>query len=187
MGIFRNNDFEWDEFDDEESDFNAVRAFFGLVKFVVFIATVGYLIYRYRDEIKDKLYELTDRYEFLERLMNKLKSGVNDLERNSKAKFAELEDSLEDFQEEIERESNTIKRKVGRIVKDNKDAFRLNTRQEAIYNLIQDAGEVTMSEIADVIAGVTNRTLRRDTTKLEKLGLIVRRGRTKNSVYRLRK
>jgi predicted HTH transcriptional regulator len=66
-------------------------------------------------------------------------------------------------------------------------AFDLNERQEKIYQLVKKQGQAQMQQLADTVEGVTTRTLRRDLTKLEKLGLIEQVGKTKDSFYRLKK
>lgn len=181
MGFFQKDDYEWEDF--EEDDFSPFKALVGLVKFVVFIGVSIYLVYKYWDQLKQKLDELRSRYSFLDKAAKKLEASIKEMEVSSKDKIEEVEAAIAEVKDEVEKKGNEVSSYAKSVAK---DSFRLNKRQEAIYNLIQDAGEVTMAEIADVIAGVTNRTLRRDTTKLEKLGLIVRKGRTKNSVYRLR-
>lgn len=65
-------------------------------------------------------------------------------------------------------------------------AFELNERQEKIYNFINSEVEVTMQDVESIESSVSTRTLRRDMNKLEKLGLIERVGRTKDSVYKLK-
>lgn len=65
--------------------------------------------------------------------------------------------------------------------------FGLNSRQEEIYTLIKSSAKATMQEFADKIAGVTTRTLRRDLTKLQKLGLVEQIGKTKDSYYLIKK
>jgi hypothetical protein len=64
--------------------------------------------------------------------------------------------------------------------------FSLTDRQENIYQLIRKEGEIDMKSVADKISGVSDRTLRRDMTKMEKLGLIKQVGKTRNSVYKLK-
>jgi predicted HTH transcriptional regulator len=67
-----------------------------------------------------------------------------------------------------------------------KSAVALNQRQQKIYDVLQDQGELTMQNIIRAAGnGVSSRTLRRDMTHLEKIGLISQSGRTKNSVYKL--
>ena len=73
-------------------------------------------------------------------------------------------------------------------VKIDKDSeFELNSRQESIYQVIKRMQQAAMPDFVTKVAGVTTRTLRRDLTKLQKLGLIEQVGKTKDSFYRLRK
>lgn len=65
--------------------------------------------------------------------------------------------------------------------------FELNPRQEQVYRVIKDNDESTITDIANSITSVSNRTLRRDMAKLEKLGLIEQVGKTKNTIYKLKK
>ena len=67
------------------------------------------------------------------------------------------------------------------------DIFDLNDRQEKIFEMVKQNGEVTMQTVSDRVSDVSERTLRRDMNKLEKLGLIERFGKTKDSVYKLKK
>ncbi len=64
--------------------------------------------------------------------------------------------------------------------------FGLNGRQEQIYNLVKLKREVGMGEVSSLVKDVTERTLRRDLNKLEKLGLILQAGKTRDAVYKLR-
>lgn len=65
-------------------------------------------------------------------------------------------------------------------------AFRLTSRQEQIYQHIKQNTEANMASISQLVSGVTNRTLRRDMTKLEKLGLVRQVGKTRDTIYRTR-
>jgi predicted HTH transcriptional regulator len=64
-------------------------------------------------------------------------------------------------------------------------ALNLNKRQEQIYNMIRDRGEVNMQALTKKFSQVSSRTLRRDMTQLEELGLISQSGKTKNSIYKI--
>jgi len=65
--------------------------------------------------------------------------------------------------------------------------FDLNDRQKEIYDIVKREVEVGMHNLlAKLGGGVTDRTLRRDMTKLERLGLIKQVGKTKGSFYKLR-
>ncbi len=63
--------------------------------------------------------------------------------------------------------------------------LNLSPRQEKIYNMIRAEGQMTMPTLTKELPQVSSRTLRRDMLVLEKLGLLVQTGRTKNSVYKL--
>lgn len=66
------------------------------------------------------------------------------------------------------------------------DDFGLNERQEQIYQAIKKTKQAGINSFAEQIANVTPRTLRRDLTRLEKLGLVEQVGKTKDSFYRLK-
>jgi DNA-binding transcriptional ArsR family regulator len=84
--------------------------------------------------------------------------------------------------------SRTTKRaKKSSLASTLSNVFDLNSRQEKIYREIKDNIELKLTDFAEKIKDVSNRTLRRDMTKLEKLGLIEQIGKTKDSFYRLRK
>lgn len=83
---------------------------------------------------------------------------------------------------------SNVAKNVVNAVKDVKDsAFGLNSRQESIYKIVKNSQKATMQEFADKIGAVTTRTLRRDLTKLQKLGLIEQIGKTKDSYYLIKK
>jgi predicted HTH transcriptional regulator len=58
-----------------------------------------------------------------------------------------------------------------------------NERQESLIRLFKEKGSMTMSEVEPLFKGITNRTLRRDLSKLEEKGILRQEGKTKNSVY----
>lgn len=179
------------------------KALFSVIKFFVFIGGLFVLVYRYRQEISGQVKKLSSKYDKVDSFVKSIKSAVEEFEDQAEDFQDEAEEWADDFQEKAEvwktgaeKKAKKFSRKADKKVKELKkqikelDAdspFKLNERQEAIYNVIKSAGEATMSDIGDVIAGVTSRTLRRDTTKLEKLGLIEQVGKTKSSLYRIRK
>jgi len=62
----------------------------------------------------------------------------------------------------------------------------LNQRQQKIYDMFREQHELNMQSIIKAAgSGISSRTLRRDMTHLENLGLISQSGRTKNSIYKL--
>lgn len=65
-------------------------------------------------------------------------------------------------------------------------AFDLNDRQRDVYDFLKKNGEAPMAKIVDVVGAVSDRTVRRDMTKLERLGLVTQVGRTRDSVYKLK-
>lgn len=80
----------------------------------------------------------------------------------------------------------TAVKKVKHGVTKKSGSFSLSDRQEDIYQMIKREVELDMKSVIDKVPGVSDRTLRRDMTKLEKLGLIKQVGRTRNSVYKLK-
>lgn len=63
---------------------------------------------------------------------------------------------------------------------------RLNKRQREMLRLFERENQITNEMIGNVIAGVSNRTIRRDLTELEKKGYIRQVGKTKGSYYVLK-
>lgn len=61
----------------------------------------------------------------------------------------------------------------------------LNDRQKKILNMFEKDKQLMNSDIEKVITGVTRRTLRRDLTEMETLGIIKQHGKTKGSYYSL--
>ncbi len=59
----------------------------------------------------------------------------------------------------------------------------LNDRQKKILNLFGKDKQLMNSDIEKEIKGVTRRTIRRDLSELEELGLIKQHGKTKGSYY----
>ncbi len=70
------------------------------------------------------------------------------------------------------------------VVKSAKD--NLNMRQKRILSLFDKEEEITNEMIAEVINGVSKRTIRRDLDFLEEKGYIKQIGKTKGSYYVLR-
>ena len=80
----------------------------------------------------------------------------------------------------------SAKPKAKPVVKKATVDFGLSDRQESIYQLVRREGEIDMKSVLSKVDGVSDRTLRRDMTKMEKLGLIKQVGKTRNSVYKLK-
>lgn len=72
------------------------------------------------------------------------------------------------------------------IVNNEVDLDDLNSRQKDIFKYIQRHGEGKVSTMLNDFKGVTDRTLRRDLNKLERIGIVKRSGSTKSVVYRLK-
>ena len=72
---------------------------------------------------------------------------------------------------------------TGRAVR--RKLIGLDDRQKKIINLFGESNAVTNSQVEQAIKGVTRRTLRRDLTELEEMGLIRQHGKTKGSYYTL--
>ncbi len=62
---------------------------------------------------------------------------------------------------------------------------KLNLRQKKILNLLLEVKKIEMSNLKSEFINVTERTLRRDLSKLESEGLIKKSGKTKGSSYQL--
>jgi predicted HTH transcriptional regulator len=93
--------------------------------------------------------------------------------KNKEAKTAVMTNS----KKLVVRPSNITKRNV--IGKES----LFNERQESLINLFKERKSMTMSEVEPLFKGITNRTLRRDLSKLEEKGIVKQEGKTKNSVY----
>lgn len=104
-----------------------------------------------------------------------------------------VEDKVDEARIYVEKQSKESVKPAAKIVAKAKSkakatvSFDLNERQEAIYQIVKKEAQASMNTFAGKVAGVTTRTLRRDLTKLEKLGLIEQVGKTKDSFYRVRK
>jgi predicted HTH transcriptional regulator len=61
--------------------------------------------------------------------------------------------------------------------------LELNDRQKKIFSLLKEKGELRVDDIMSQIGGVSERTLRRDMSKLEDLGYSKKLGSTKGAKY----
>lgn len=89
-------------------------------------------------------------------------------------------------EQEEKKEKEKKSKKVAPEPSEQLSSFKLTPRQEQIYQLISTDGEVSMPTVSSSISDVSPRTLRRDMTKLENLGLVKRVGKTKDSVYKIK-
>jgi DNA-binding transcriptional ArsR family regulator len=161
-----------------------------LQKFVGLVALLlgaGYLGYRYRAQLLEYYQKLVDALEGQ-------KHAINDERYDQAVALAkEVEKRLLDIKINPKPVAKTstvksvpVKAASAVVKKEVSDAFALNERQEIIYKLIRASKKAMMTEVEDVVPGVTSRTLRRDMNKLEKLGLIEKLGKTKDTYYKLR-
>ncbi len=81
----------------------------------------------------------------------------------------------------ITKGSKKIIGKTRRVFRANID--KLNARQKQVLALFDKEDSITNEMISNTITGVTQRTLRRDLTFLEKRGYIKQVGKTKGSYY----
>jgi predicted HTH transcriptional regulator len=63
----------------------------------------------------------------------------------------------------------------------------LSARQSQIFESIRASEKSSMKQLASLFQNISDRTLRRDLSKIEALGLIEQVGKTKNSYYILKK
>jgi len=67
-----------------------------------------------------------------------------------------------------------------------KETFFLPLRQEEIFNIIKDHAVVSFDFIRRRFLKIPERTLRYDLKKLGDLGLIIKIGKTKGCIYRIK-
>ncbi len=84
-----------------------------------------------------------------------------------------------------------IKKNGSKLVKKAKNKLKstrdnLSQRQQRILSLFDREERITNDMISSVIPNVTDRTIRRDLTDLEKKGYIKKVGKTKGSYYILK-
>lgn len=118
-----------------------------------------------------------------EKLSPLLAEVVED-ELNKKLKEVGIESKLKPVftSKNLKAVKQTIKRSLPK-----EGVFELNPRQKQVYETIKREVEVGMQTIMAALGpAVTDRTLRRDMTKLERLGLITQVGKTKGAVYKLK-
>lgn len=76
----------------------------------------------------------------------------------------------------------TKKKKVRHADLDKLD--KLSERQRRVYRFIKRGGESDMARISEKFTEVTQRTLRRDLTKLVSTNLVTKEGDTKGALYK---
>ena len=134
----------------------------------------------------------------LQNISKKANSLYSKVSRTLEQNRDGLMDEVKEFEQEILKDKNFQKAKetVREIVKKvapktpapTKITSNLSTgvnRIDKIQRLISDKTEIAIPEIRKHFAGVSERTLRRDMDKLEKLGVVKQVGKTKNSYYEL--
>lgn len=166
----------------EKSGINWWRVIFSLVGMVTMVMMLWrkyerlrkYIQERYGVDVNEKLQDLdTDA------IKGEVEKHVKELVSVAVKKTAsQIEPMVEEMKQQAEIKKQTSK--------PTNAAFQLSDRQEQIYQFIKQGGEANMPAISSLISGVTDRTLRRDMTKLEKLGLVRQVGKTRNSVYKTR-
>lgn len=94
--------------------------------------------------------------------------------------------SIESLSERVSSESKKNVDAVNHNEKFSKANLKsLNSRQREIFEIIKTLGSVDMSKLSSLFEEVTDRTLRRDLTKLVENKLIEKIGDTKGTVYKL--
>lgn len=115
-----------------------------------------------------------------------------ELEVNADKLELEVKERMQDKIDEWKGEAvKTVTKKIDKLEKQAKKVAKnagleLNDRQKEIYELIRKEVELNMARLVEKIPNVTDRTLRRDMTKLERLGLVTQAGKTRDSVYKLK-
>ncbi len=82
--------------------------------------------------------------------------------------------------DEPEGKMSRIKSKIRDVVD---GSVEQGTRQRAIMTLLDENKSLKMGDLMSKFPDVTARTLRRDMTKLERSGLVKKKGKTRSSVY----
>ncbi len=106
----------------------------------------------------------------------------------------EILEEVREFEKEIKKDKNfqkaqsAVKEIVKKVKPANKKTTPLSTgvnRIDKIQKLLSDKSEIAIPDIRKHFAGVSERTLRRDMDKLEKMGVVKQVGKTKNSYYEI--
>jgi DNA-binding transcriptional ArsR family regulator len=110
------------------------------------------------------------------KLLNKVQNATQDLKLTEK----EVKN--------ITKEAIKVKKSIVKSVeKDVENLLKsdLSKRQIEVLNFIKLHSDSKMSTISKVFNNVTPRTLRRDLSKLEQMGIVRQEGKTKDAVYKL--
>lgn len=167
------------------------------------IAAGGYWLYKNKDKVAE-----------LEKKAARIQRNLERWKEDNSSKFDQWQEDLEDWagdiSEKVQKNVSKVSKQIGRQIQgkvaevknqsvkatknsnltknsDRDTNFELNSRQESMYQVVKKLSQATMPDFVNKVAGVTTRTLRRDLTKLQKLGLIEQVGKTKDSFYKLRK
>ena len=169
----------------KDNDFNAIKNILRFIAFAMFVGFVLKKLYHLIKKYDDDSFKWEDTVgEDIQNLINKYQkeSAANPTATQEAAAASQSTPAPVAPKPKVQPKPVTPKTEVARDA----SVFDLNDRQEQIYSMIRDNGEITMGDIADAITDVSTRTLRRDMNKLEKLGLITHTGKTKDSVYKLK-
>lgn len=131
------------------------------------------------DDVKDFEKEISRNKEIM-----KVKETVQDFVNNVPEKVAE---AVEKFQLRVEaKKSNPVKKASKKVVKKATKTLATGVgRIDQLHGFISNKSEITIPEIRKHFSSVSERTLRRDMDKLEKMGVVKQVGKTKNSFYRV--
>ncbi len=172
----------------KDNDFNTIKNILKLITAVVLFGVVLKKLYKWIKKYDDDSFKWDETVgDDIEELIHKYQKEAK-VEGVTGALATAATDLVVHVTEASKPKPRSKPKKItpaAEVIK-NETVFDLNERQEEIYEMIRSGGELTMSDITDSISAVSTRTLRRDMNKLEKLGLIARSGKTKDSVYKLK-
>ncbi|MCA9379263.1 DeoR family transcriptional regulator [Candidatus Dojkabacteria bacterium] len=166
----------------ERNNPNFLQFLFGLLGMVLIVVTLWRKFQQVKAYIKQK-WDIDITADLQELDKEKIKTEV---EKHVKELVSTAVQKADQRIEPIVREVRQQAQEMQNAPRPTTNAFQLSDRQEQIYQFIKQSGEANMPAISALVTGVTNRTLRRDMTKLEKLGLVRQVGKTRGSVYKPR-
>ena len=146
--------------------------------FLFFIGFLLYVVYYIYTNYKKEVNEVLQKHPEVSHVLRKTAAFTSSILADKKLTDVETSSTFH--------KPERILRKAAFKVKSEAIGSSLNSRQNKIIELLADSNKLEMSEIKKNFPSINVRTVRRDLSKLESSGRIVKSGKTKGAFYKLK-
>lgn len=148
-----------------------------LFSFFFFLGFILYVVYYVYTNHKKEVNNLLQKYPQISRALRKTAAFTSEVVKDDKlSRFRSAAASVK---------PEKLKVKAASSNKRSSAKSTLNSRQNKIVELLGGNVKLEMSQIKSNFPNINVRTVRRDLSKLESLGIITKSGKTKGSFYKL--